>query len=221
MPMNSELPDWQLQLLAYVDGELPQPERQEVEDRLRHDPEAQDLLRELELLARHQREFWANVEPRQPSSGQWLAVRNALLVDLAQHPKTSPYFRSKYAWAILAGIAVAACAMLAILWPNTNGNVKPQREDWVQQPIPPEDPLAEFAVLPIAGSSDVMIIAIHGDRSPGLVACDHPIPTSLALATADDLEIAPPNLFTMNDPWEVSRPEPSDAPVLMSPREPR
>ncbi len=219
--MNSEQQHWQFQLLAYVDGELSLAERRLVEDRLRFDPVAQELLRDLELLAPSQQEFWANVEPRQPSSGQWLAVRDALRDAIPTQPKPAPHFRSRYAWAILAGIAVSACAMIALFWPR-GGNIVPQQNpEFVQQPTPAEDPLAEFAVLPIAGPGDVMIIAIHGDRSPGLVSCDHPIPEMLALARSEDVDIAPPSLFRMSDPWEISRPEPTDAPVLMSPREPR
>jgi hypothetical protein len=213
--------DWHQLLLAYADGCASDEERRAVEEYIQAHPEAAETLRELEALSPQQREFWEAVAPRTPDEAEWEPVRSAIQLALpkAEPKPTAP--RSRIKIGFVAAVAFSLMLAFGLYLANRN-QPKPPTDEFVQQAPPvvaPEpDPLAEFDVLPIATESDVMVSVVRGDRSPGFVACNHPVPEALELATAEDLEVVPRKEMHPATGWELSQPEPSTSPLLMNMR---
>ena len=54
-----------------------------------------------------------------------------------------------------------------------------------------DDPLAGFAVLPIADPADVEIVAVRGEHPDRFLVGDDPLPGGLTLAAPGDVTVAP------------------------------
>jgi len=223
-PNPNPMPEkWRLQLLAYVDNELAEQERLQVDIRLANDPAARELLYELEALCPSQRELWRSVGPRTPSSGSWERVRVHLSDFLPQLPAKKVSSQSVLRrWLFpISTVVVAASVLLVFIMARDDRAPKPAvqlqfAKAFEVAPLPHSAPdpmvlLAEYDVLPIANSMDVMISEVRGNVPPGLVSCDHPIPGTLVLVTADDVVVE-------DDPesdWNVTRLTPGDSPIMM------
>jgi anti-sigma factor RsiW len=166
--------------MAYADGELSGVEREYVERYLAANPPAWDLLSDLEEVGPGNFELWDSVEPPVPSDDDWNRTSQAIAVLMPQ----------KRRWPKVVGASLAACAvavvMVVLLMPNA-----PREITKLEQPkvVAPVDPLAEFAVLPIATPDDVMVSAVRGNAASGLVSVRSPLSEALALATTEDVEI--------------------------------
>ncbi len=195
-------------LAGYADGELDPPERRAVEEWLATHPEGAELLRAQEQFSPANTDFWKLVEPQQPDPAAWSAVRRRIADDLRPRPARRRHrgFAVAASVLLLAGIGVGAWLALA-----TSGPTNPEpREDspspaartpiasrstdsfevlaTVPREVPP-DPLAEYAVLPMAEVRDVLVESAPGNSLTALPLSDHPLPGVLPLATPGDVRI--------------------------------
>ena len=153
----------------------------------------------------------AIVDPPQPSERAWGAVREAVHrgIDSPPIPVQPREHRGwKRTGAIVAGaLAATVAAILAI------GEVR-NSQDETQPPDTSADPLAEYAVLPLATEADVVIERVSGNGH-GLLIGDAP----LALASENDvqLEEAEPH-----PAWPGGSPKmttaPGDVPMIFAAR---
>jgi anti-sigma factor RsiW len=184
-------PDWNRLLMAYADGELGPAERAAVERHLARHPEAFDLLADLEETGPGNFDLWDAMEPPAPSEADWLRTSQAISVLAPRKRKRWPY--------VLAG-SLAACAVAVAggLW------MVPDAPPAVVKIAPVEapahfDPLAEYAVLPVATPDDVMVNAVRGPRDTGFVAVKPPLAEVLALATPEDAEVENPGSASVQE----------------------
>lgn len=173
-------PDWNRLLLAYADGVLGSVERAHVERYLAANPRAYDLLADLEETGPGNFDLWESVEPPEPSDDDWARTSQAIAVLMPQRKRNGPRV-------LAASAAVCAAAVIAVvLWisdaPPAIVKIEPKKF------VVPADPLADFAVLPIATPDDVMVSAVRGNAESALVSVRSPL-SELALATNEDVEI--------------------------------
>lgn len=188
-------------LAGFADGELDPASRREVEDWLAADPTAAEWLRDQERFGPANADFWERVEPSQPDAVAWANVRNAIAVQI--RPAKSQPRRRAFAVAasvlLLAGVGLGAWLALGSREvpqprqrPETEivANPRLAPESLVVAPREvPADPLAEFAVLPMASSRDVLIETVAGRTLEALPIADHPLPGDLNLAAPGDVRI--------------------------------
>ena len=131
-------------------------------------------------------------DPPPPSEAEWKRVSDAVALRVLR--KAGPR-RAWVAWtaAALAGCAIAATVFVALLsggkpLPNQAPQVV-RLPEVVVAPAPREvrDPLADFAVLPVASADEVTISLVRGERPTGFVNAAHPLPDVLQIATADEV----------------------------------
>ena len=136
----------------------------------RYDRELAELVRE-----------FATHPPPPPTEATWQQVRDRIATRLT--PATPPPAR-RSKWVAVAAIAtLAACVLVGLtVWSLTprTGPAAPAEVAF--------DPLAEYEVLPIATSDDVMVSVVRGDGID-FASIDHPIPPVMPLATAGDLTV--------------------------------
>lgn len=183
-------------LAGLADGELDPAARRAAEARVAADPAAAAELRGQERFSRANADFWAAVEPPAPAAATWAAVRTGI-ADRVRPAKRPPRRR-----AVAVAAAVLALAGIGLGAWFATGERRPRvvpAPDVVNFPQPLEslavaprevvDPLAEFAVLPMAGPRDVLVAAVPGGSLDGLPAADHPLPDDLPLAAPGDVRI--------------------------------
>jgi hypothetical protein len=166
------------------------------------------------------------MRPREPNEAQWEAVRlriHAQLGGAAREPEGAPRRWRVGLWS--AGAVTLAAAAAAVAWvvlapppppsPPTAPAVvetRPAPGEVAVAPLPHEpqpDPLAEFAVLPIAGAEDVVLHRVPGDG--WLPVGAHPLPGAVELASPDDVELDEPN-----PAWPSVTPAPGYAPMIFA-----
>ncbi|HET6574753.1 MAG TPA: hypothetical protein VFG68_14205 [Fimbriiglobus sp.] len=193
-PPDPSGPDGRLPRLAgFADGELDDQTRKQVAEWVEADPTAAELLRDQEQLTPANTEFWAAVAPPQPDEATWEAVRRAVADRLtpAEVDTPAPTWGDRAWFAAAAGVALAVlAAWLAFgrLGPPDKATEPPVVQS---TPTPREagDPLAEFAVLELAGPDDVLIEAVSGDVPAGGYAADSPACDPMPLAGPDDVTL--------------------------------
>lgn len=120
--------------------------------------------------------------PPPPSEEDWKRVSDVIALRVMPKNRTVrwvPWFA--------ASAAVLVCATLAVyLFGRPAIQPRPIPEVTKSATIP-DDPLADFAVLPIATDDEVRIALIRGDWDGSLVTGVHPLPDELRLATADEV----------------------------------
>jgi anti-sigma factor RsiW len=185
--------DFETRLAGYADGELSASDRRAVERWLEVRPDAAEALREQESLARSSAEFWASVEPPPPTPAEWERIRTAIEDRCFAAPATASLRRSRRVASLLAVAATGLLAALGTWWwsapealPEASGQVS-----WTRAVAPPprpvDDPLAEFAVLPVADIDDVYVESVRGPTPAWVYAGDHPVPGEMPLAGPGDL----------------------------------
>lgn len=128
--------------------------------------------------------------PPAPSDADWKRVSDGIALRVL--PRSRHGAERWVPW--LAGAAaLLLCAVGAIYLFNRGASQTPPRsgpllEVVKVQPVS-DDPLAEFAVLPVATDDEVRIALLRGDWDGGLVAGVHPLPDELRIATADEVRI--------------------------------
>jgi hypothetical protein len=226
-------------LAAYADGELDAAARERVERWLADHPEALDELHAQRELSPANAPLWERAEPREPSDAEWAVARRGIDDRLSAAVSGASRWRVA-AWA-LAGLATAGVAA-AVAWvalaPN---NVPPPRDEpkaveLVQAPpagseVAPHprevagvapapaprslDPLAAFAVLPMATDDDVILDRVPNLQTGWLPVGRHPLPGLLILATEDEVHLAG---VAPSPAWPTGGPKmttaPGDAPMI-------
>jgi hypothetical protein len=160
-------------------------------------------------------------QPPEPSADEWESVRRRIHEHL-NRPKPAP----RSAWRLRAA-AIAAVAALVIAgavgaWVARDRPAPPAPPELAEAgplvcappvaPVPHEarpDPLAEYAVLPMASASDVVLHRVPGDG--WLPIGEHPLSGAVALATADDVELDDPEAA-----WPNVTPAPGFAPMIFA-----
>jgi len=125
------------------------------------------------------------LDPAPPTRAEWKRVSDHIALRVL--PCARP--AGQRGRRVAAALALAACAVFAVLaW------------EWRKAPVtsnPPEsakarpetDPLAEFAVLPVATDDEMRIATLRGDWGTGLVVGLHPLEGELQLATAGEVTV--------------------------------
>ncbi len=127
--------------------------------------------------------------PNSPTRADWKRVSDGIAARVL--PKRRAVGRG-VRWAV-AGVALAGCAAAVLVWGGGKlpAPRPPAPEVVKARPVPQAaDPLAEFAVLPVASDDELRIATLRGDWGSGLVVGTHPLPGELQLATADDVTVA-------------------------------
>lgn len=224
-------------LAAYADGELDASARAQVERWLADHPEALNDLNAQRELSPANVPRWERAEPREPSAAEWAVARRQIEDRL--NPAGGGPSRWRVATWTLAGLATAGVAA-AVAWiafapnnpqPRTSepkavelAQARPVGSEIAPHPrevadVAPaprsHDPLAEFAVLPMASDEDVIL-----DRVPNLAAGwlpigRHPLPGLMILATEAEVHLAG---VAPSPAWPTGGPKmttaPGDAPMI-------
>ena len=138
------------------------------------------------------------LDPAPPTRAEWKRVSDHIALRVL--PCARP--AGQRGRRIAAALALAACAVFAILvWEGRKAPApsNPTPELAAAQPRP--DPLAEFAVLPVASDDEMRIATLRGDWGTGLVVGLHPLEGELQLATAGEVTVgrAPVGMATPPD----------------------
>lgn len=137
-------------------------------------------------------------DPAPPTRAEWKRVSDEIARRVL--PRTRLAVRRKRFAAAL--LAVAACAVCAILvWDGRNATAPQNQPPQLANAIPEPDPLAEFAVLPVASDDELRVATLRGDWGTGLVVGLHPLEGELLLATAGEVTVgrAPVGMATPPD----------------------
>ena len=159
--------------------------------------------------------------PREPTTAEWEATRRQIHARLARGSAGA-----RRTWPIWAACGVALSGIAAaVAWVAFNTNLlrdNSQSPDVVEirpgKPVevapPPHearpDPLAEFAVLPMAGDDDVVFHRVPGGDGWFPVGV-HPLAGVISLATADEVQLDDPDLV-----WPHVVLSPGDAPMIFA-----
>lgn len=135
--------------------------------------------------------------PPEPTDAEWAAVRARVAARLPHRSRR---------WPLVAGLAAAAAlvALATGLW--SAKPVAPEVVDRVTSPVQP-DPLAEFDVLPIVSSEEVVLYRVPG--AGALPVGAPPLAGELVLASVEDVEFTAPR-----DLWPQALTGAGDAPML-------
>lgn len=137
--------------------------------------------------------------PREPSAAQWDAVRGRIHARLNE-PARAP----RRSWRAVVATFAAAAALVAGIAASLNRPVPHAPE--VAKPAPYVEP-AEADALPMAASDDVVLHRVPGD---GWLPVGAP-PLTLALASADDVELDDPNAT-----WPLVTLAPGGVPMIFA-----
>lgn len=120
--------------------------------------------------------------PPAPSAADWKRVSDGIAL------RVLPARRRLAGQRLACAAAVLVCAAGSISLFGRVSPPPPRLTPDVAQARPAlDDPLAEFAVLPVATDDEVRIAVLRGDWDGGLVAGAHPLDGELRLATADEV----------------------------------
>jgi hypothetical protein len=208
-------------LAAYADGELDADTRAAVEGWLAAHPEARAALAAQREFSPANGLLWESAAPPEPSAAAWAAVRRGI-GDRLDGPAPA---RGRLRWVVggLAAAAVAASAAWLAFAPvrvpevREVARVVPAVAPVPRAAEPPEDPLAAFAVLPMAGDDDVSLDRVPDTRAGWLPVGRHPLDGVLELVTADELEVEDAD---PSPAWPPGGPKltaaPGDAPMIFA-----
>jgi len=184
-------------LAGHADWELDAATRQRVEEWLAADPQAAEILRDQESLSPRNLEFWAAVEPPTVSNSKWDAVGFGIASRCpASVPKSiwnQSWLKAVLVVSVAAGIAGVVFSLQKLGEPNrelAQPSTRPTIEVAPEPRSPTkEDPLAEYAVLPITQPGEVFIESVRGGVSPIVLGPSQPVPTELTLAGSQDIQV--------------------------------
>lgn len=204
-------------LAARADGELPPAVAPNLDAWTAANPDAAAALHTQESLAASNRGFWKAVEPPAPSEAAWASVRCSVgrRLDDLRLAEAEAVRRSRIATARLTRFAVAASVALAVglgIWAGAGFSPNPVPS----LRVPAADPLADFAVLPMADRDDVAVYSASGDATDRVLGSASPLWDGLILATSEDVRLdgfMPP---TAPKPKMTSGP--SDSPMIYAGR---
>ena len=161
------------------------------------------------------------VRPPEPGEAEWDEVRQRIHARLSASPGSAHPRRRLALWAAVGAVLTTAAAVVAWVAVGALTPRQPAVPDVAEgQPAPKlpvvrgpheaqPDPLAEFAVLPMASSDEVVLHRVPGDGWFPIGA--HPLPGMLALATADEVELDDPD-----EVWPNATTSPDRAPMIFA-----
>lgn len=123
--------------------------------------------------------------PPPPSEAAWKRVSDGIALRVLPRQRHGSARRT--AWAV-AALLLCSAGSIYLFGRSTPPQPRPIPDVATAQQAP-DDPLADFAVLPVATDDEVRIALVRGDWDGGLVAGVHPLAGELRLATADDVVI--------------------------------
>lgn len=214
-------------LAAYADGELDEAARAAVERWLAVNPGAADDLRAQHDLSPANAALWERADPPQPSEARWEAARREVTRRVAAPEPLRRWRAGLWAAAGLAAAGVAA----AVAWvafragepaPAPDAPARPELAARpAAAPAPREagpaadDPLAGFAVLPMASDDDVVLDRVPEFPAGWLPVGRHPLQGVVTLASEQELVVAE---FAPSPAWPTGGPKmttgPGDAPMI-------
>jgi hypothetical protein len=188
--MNESGPDrtnltWQQLLAAYADGELDQPTRNRVEQRLAASPELARELRAQRRFSPLNEQFWLQVRPPDPLPEQWAAALQYVEDRLARKAEPNRDVRGGSRWlrrgllALALALPTSAAASIALV-------VVIHSHGPPVQMVPVE---SDDGLLRLAQPDDIEIESLrHTDRG-SLVVGEPPLTNSVTLAIAADVTL--------------------------------
>jgi len=153
--------------------------------------------------------------PQEPTEAEWEAARRRIQSRVYRAHLTTPRRTVRYA---IAGVAALVAVAAAVAWvvfnlPVPQENPQAPEVAEVKPPPPPPpvspDPLAEFAVLPMASTEEVVLHRVPGDG--WLPVGAHPLAGAVSLATADEVELDDPEAA-----WPNVTAAPGFAPMIFA-----
>ncbi|MBP3957058.1 hypothetical protein J8F10_17460 [Gemmata sp. G18] len=179
------------------------------------DPNERDLLR---AYAEGDRAAARAVRPDEPTEPEWDAVYQSVRARLRPVDRVPEHQTTHWRAAVLIATGAAFAAVAAALaWVAWNPalvekpelvDVRPAHPSAPEAPHVP-DPLADFAVLPMATAEEVDFHRVPG--SGWFPVGTDPLPNVLKLATTDEVELDDPN-----PAWPQVTPSPGDAPIIFA-----
>ena len=232
-PAGDLPPEW---LAGYADGELDPAGHDAVREWLAGDPAARAELAAQHAFGPVNARLWERAEPPEPSAAAWAAVRRGIedrLNPAAPRASAAGRFRTA-AWVV--GSLAAAAVAASVAWVALLPGAKPPPADGTGRPAPREvaagperapaprpvaarsdDPLAGYAVLPVASDDEVSLERVPGTRPGAFPVGRHPLPEELALATADEVHWP---AFDLTPVWPAGGPKvpttPDHAPIIFA-----
>jgi anti-sigma factor RsiW len=156
-------------LAAYLDGELAEADRLQVEAWLAGHPEAQPRIDAQRELMAH----WESTQAEEPAETAWASVLDGIRTGLDQQRSAAPVHWPSGRTAIR--VTAAAAAVFLILAVDRVG--------------PPDSALAPAEPFPVTLSEDVDIVSVHGRDSQMLVVGELPVDGPLILAANGDVHV--------------------------------
>ena len=233
-PAPNDLPR---ELLAgYADKELDPAARAAVEQWLADHPAARDEVQAQRELSRDNTRLWERAEPPAPSESRWLSVRSEIERELSAPPPSRRWRAGAWAIAGLTAAGVAAAVAWIALGPaiprqqkgdavpvelaKALPNVAPAPREIEHAAAPHSiDPLAEFAMLPMATDDDVILERVPEFPAGWLPVGRHPLQGIMSLATVEELllaEVTPSSAYPPGGPKMTTAP--GDAPMIFAPK---
>lgn len=194
-------------LAAYADGELDAETHAAVGRWLAAHPEALEPVNDQREFGPANAALWEQAEPPEPTPAAWACVRAGIERGLTPAVPAPPGKWAVAAWA-LGGLAAGIAA--AVAWvalgpiqppPDRVGQPGEVAKSPPVAPVPVEtapaprvapdrpDPLAAFAVLPMASDDDVVLDRVPDTRTGWLPTGRHPVPDALALASFEEVHL--------------------------------
>ncbi len=125
--------------------------------------------------------------PPEPSAAAWEQTRTDIVARLPKVTTARPWSTVGKTTAAV-GLLAAGVLMAWGLWATFQQPAVPSQPSVPVATATPADPLAEYDVLPIATSNDVMVSSVRGgDVRFGSIS--HPVPDTMPLASATDVTV--------------------------------
>lgn len=188
---SSRVEEWQLDLLAWVDGQLDDARAAQIAERLRVDTSAQKLAEELQLFSpTHFQQLPASQIP-DISAERWHAHQESLAVACGFASITPEQIPHRSVWrqpiATLGLVCLAGLMVFLTVYRSTDA---PNGHAIRVEPYPASpDTLAGFTALPLANPHEVMIDGVSGPLLSSVVSYDAPILSEIEFAMPDEIRI--------------------------------
>ena len=216
-----ELPgSWPVILAAYADGELDPSTHQAVERWLAAHPELGGDLPAQQQLAPANRALWTAATPPLPGTAAWdqvfAAIESAATPEMPTTHVQERYSRRNRLDGLVAS-GLVAFLVLVIGLVIASGMFRSRSTP----PLPPgnreDEPLPDYAILPIASEDDVDVQRTTGTADDWLPVGVLPLPNRIVLAEVGDIELEE---ASPSEAWPDGKPEmthqPGDAPMIFA-----
>jgi anti-sigma factor RsiW len=199
-------------LAAYADGELAAEQRDQVEQWLRDNPDAREMLDAQEAFGPNNVDYWNTVSPPTPSARHWNEVAEGI-------HGAAPAARATRWYGVLGTLGlVATAATILFALPGQPG---PCLNHPVDPPCIQPDSPSDDEPFQMASESDVRIISLPEAAAGLLLVGQHPLlDSTLQLASAGEIEFFGVGSDLAGNFPAIPDPLAPDAPMIWAPREP-